>query len=223
MAPFAIRFVESHPFGQLAAIELPEGLEPPPPAVLARLAPEEAAFAAGLRGRRAIEWTGGRLALRAAAAAAGIDLPAVLPGEGGQPALPAGLRGSLTHKRRLAIALLGEGPATLGIDLEELARPRLAIAGRVLRPEELAALESLPEAARWPDLVRRFACKEAIYKALYPHVRRYVAFSEASVSLHPLGVRLHLAGGEGPFALELDLRERDDHLLALVRLRAAIP
>ena len=218
--PFSEAPVESHPFGWLAAVSLPEGLEPVAAAVLARLDPAEAAHARTLRGRRQIEWTGGRLALRAAARAAGLALPAVLPGARGEPLLPPAVQASISHKRAMALALVGTGPACLGLDVEEPEPARPAIASRVLRDEELAAVEALPEAERWPAILRRFAAKEAIYKALHPHVRRYVAFSEASVSLEPPGAILHLAHGEGPFAVALDLRVRSGLLLAAVRIAA---
>lgn len=216
--PFAPAFVEPHPFGVLAAVHLPPGLEPVPPEVLARVDPAEARHAEGLRGRRQIEWTGGRLALREAARAAGIALPAVLPGPRGEPVLPAGVQASVSHKRTIALALVAAGGATLGLDVEEREPPRPAIAPRVLRDEERAAVEALPEPLRWPAIVARFAIKEAIYKALHPHVRRYVAFSEAGVSLAPPAATLHLAQGEGPFALEVQLAERGPLVLAAVRI-----
>jgi len=216
--PFSEAPVERHPFGWLAIVHLPDGREPVPPEVLARLAPEEAAWAATLRGRRQIEWSGGRLALRAAARAAGIELPPVLPGTRGEPLLPPGVQASISHKRTVALALVGQGSETIGLDVEELAPPRPAIAARILRPEELAAVDALPEAARWPAILARFAAKEAIYKAIHPHLRRYVAFSEASVALDPPAARLHLAHGEGDLPLTLELRERDGLLVAAARV-----
>lgn len=217
--PFTEAFVEAHPFGVLAAVYLPAGLEPVDPDVLARLEPAEAAHAATCRARRQIEWTGGRLALRAAARAAGIRLPPVLPGSRGEPVLPAGVQASISHKRSIALALISTGAATVGLDVEEREPPRPSITRRILRDEELQAVEVLPEAGRWPATIARFAVKEAIYKAVHPHVRRYVAFSEASVSLDPLAAVLHLERGEGPFALEVALEERGALILAAVRIR----
>ncbi len=217
--PFAAFFVETHPFGLLAAVHLPGGLEPADDAVLARLAPEEAAHAAGLKGRRRIEWVGGRLALRAAAEAAGITLPAVLPGPRGEPLLPPGVQASVSHKRTVALALVSTGAATVGLDVEEREPARPSIVRRILRDEEIAAVEALPEAARWDATVARFAVKEAIYKAVHPHVRRYVAFAEASVTLDPPRAALHLEKGEGPFALEVEVQERGPLIVAAVRIR----
>lgn len=216
--PFSDAFVERHPFGWLAAIHLPAELDADAEEAIARLPAAEAEFARALRRRRRVEFAGGRLALHRAAEAAGIELGAVLPGAGGGPALPAGIAASISHKRRVAAALVAAGSATLGLDVEEEAPPREAIASRVLRAEERAAIEALPEAARWGAIVRRFAAKEAIYKAIHPHVRRYVGFPEASVSLDPPAAALHLAGGEGPFRVELALDARGGLVLAAARI-----
>ncbi|WP_373048807.1 4'-phosphopantetheinyl transferase superfamily protein [Vulgatibacter sp.] len=216
--PFAAAFVERHPFGHLAAVHLPAGLDPVPVEVLARLVPEEAAHAAGLRARRQIEWTGGRLALRLAAAAAGVALPAVLPGPRGEPLLPAGVQASVSHKRSIALALVAHGAATVGLDVEELEPPRPSIARRILTEAEGAEVAALPEAAQWPAILARFAIKEAIYKAVHPHVQRYVAFSEATVALDPPAATLALAHGEGAYLPEVELQRRGDLLLAAVRI-----
>lgn len=226
--PYHEAFTATRPFGQLAAVHLPPGLEPVPAEVLARLAPAERDHAATLRGRRQIEWTGGRLALRLAAQAAGIELPPVLPGPRGEPLLPEAVSASISHKRTIALALVGRGPATLGLDAEELEPPRLSILPRVLGPAERSEVEALPESARWSELVTRFAVKEAIYKALHPHVYRYVKFEEAQVGpLTPgesqVPVELHLAQGEGPFDLRALFHLRGPLLVAEVSVAKAGP
>lgn len=222
-APWAPIFTRTDPMGHLAAIHLPDGVEPVPAEVLARLWPEERVHAAGLRGRRQIEWVGGRLALHLAARMQGRVLPPVLPGNRGQPTLPEGIQASISHKRRVALALFGTGVGTVGIDAEELGPPRMAILDRVLREEERREVEALPEAERWPALLSRFALKEAIYKAIHPWVQRYVRFEEASVGPIVEGratVTLDLCGDEGPFAVEARVEAEGDLLIALVRIQA---
>lgn len=114
-------------------------------------------------------------------------------------------RVSITHKDDVVAALvrpmastLGGATSSLGIDdslgldlehrdgrsaveLERLAR-------QVLRPEELA---SLPSSRGHSDderntyaaaVMARFSLKEAVYKAIDPHLRRYVGFLEVGVS-----------------------------------------
>ncbi len=103
---------------------------------------------------------------------------------------------------------------------------RTDIASRVLTSDELAAIppSGLERAAA---VLLRFSAKEAIYKALDPWVHRFVAFHEASVSHAPDGAlsgRLALAGGEGPFSLELHqapVAGEAGLILVAARVRAA--
>jgi 4'-phosphopantetheinyl transferase EntD len=91
---------------------------------------------------------------------------------------------SLTHKRDLAIALVGHASAgALGVDLEGDGRARTSIASRVLCAEELALVSALPEERRWLEVMVRFATKEAIYKAVHATLRRFVGFDEALVDV----------------------------------------
>lgn len=216
------RVVEG-PFGVIATLPLPEGKEPVPEGVLARLHPEERRLALAFAGRRQIEWTGGRLALRSAADHLGLTLGPVGRGERGEPLLPEGLTASVSHKRRLAAAALAlDGAGTIGLDVEELGPPRMLIADRVLLPEEAEAIDALPDAERWPALLRRFAAKEAVYKALHPHVRRYVSFHEAELreqGAGELSVSLRLARGEGPFEVEARCWGEGDWIWAMARVR----
>lgn len=208
-------------FGALASLRLPEGDDPVPLHVLEGLHEGERMHAASLGGRRRIEWVGGRLALRHAAERCGISLDPVLVGRRGEPLLPPGVSASISHKRGLAAALLSlEGGATVGLDLEELGRERMAIADRILDEEERTSLERLPPEERWASLLLRFAVKEAIYKAIHPRVGRFVSFHEAVVEDGPpLRADLRLAGGEGPFSLEVEHFRREEHLWAMVRCK----
>ncbi len=178
--PFSLAFSRSCAFGALAAVNLPDGVEAVTDPVLAQLHPEERKLAAALRARRQIEFTGGRLAFRALRADAG----PLLTGAEGQPLAPAGLSVSVSHKRDLALALVADaGAGTLGLDLEGDGRERMTIASRVLRPDELEAMQRLPAAEQWPAVLLSFALKEAAYKAIHPHLRRFVGFQEAAVTL----------------------------------------
>ncbi len=178
--PFSLAFIRTSGFGVLAAVSLPRGTQAVPDAVLQRLDPDEAAIAATLRGRRQIEFTGGRLAWRALKPQSG----PLRTGERGEPLGPSGVSVSLTHKQDLALALVGDaGAGCLGIDLEGDGRERMIIAQRVLRPEELEGVARLPEGERWRAVLLRFALKEAAYKAIHPHLLRFVGFQEATVRL----------------------------------------
>jgi 4'-phosphopantetheinyl transferase EntD len=111
---------------------------------------------------------------------------------------------------------------SLGVDLEDYAPARLGIADKILVPEELDVLASLPEERRWIALILRFSIKEAVYKALDPYVRRYVDFHEAIVhpDLHGQAeVRLALAKGDGPFDVEARYEWLHGRIVSSVRIR----
>jgi len=164
-------------------------------------------------------------ALRATLAQLGAD-PAtpVLATPRGAPRLPAGFVGSITHKPGLAAALAAradEPLRTLGLDLEIAAPLRTDIGSRILTARELTALAHLTGAARDFEVLRWFAAKEAIYKALDPWVSRYVAFREATVTRAPdgtLSATLALPPAEGTFQVELHDGTADDLILIAARI-----
>lgn len=222
VAPFSEVLLAHGPFGCLAAVSLPCDPAPVPPAVFERLAPEEQSLGTELKGRRQVAFVGGRIAFRTAAVSAGLPSGPLLTGPRGEPTLPPGVAGSIAHKRTLAVALVGpSSQGTLGVDLEELLPDRSAIAPRVLRPEELAAVTSAPRETRWREILLRFSVKEALYKALHPHLRRYVHFDEASVAIGPgddLGLVLHLRGRAPPLLAAARFWEREGLVVAEARV-----
>lgn len=214
-------------FGVLAAVPLPPGLEPVPDVDLQGLHPREIELARAERGRRQVEIVGGRLAFRAAAAELGIevgDFP-LLSDSKRAPLAPPGLTVSLTHKEDLAIALVAaSSDGLVGVDLEGGSRDRSAIMTRVCRPEELLAVQALPEASRWPNVMARFAVKEAIYKAIAPRLGRFFGFQAARVELGEadrVEVTMFLDPADPSFHVEVELLRLDpDRLVALVRASA---
>ena len=224
---FERRFVLDLPFGTCVGVslpadgpfELPDGLHP-----------AEVAFGRALPEARRAGWVGGRVALRAALAAVGVEAPeAMLSSPRGAPLLPSGAVGSVSHKRTVAVALCARAAsprATIGIDVEDLRPLRTDIASRVLTSDELAILPA-DGPARDAAVLLAFSAKEAIYKALDPWVHRFVGFQEASVARAAdgtLAARLALAGGEGPFSVELHQArvENEERLILMAaRLRAA--
>lgn len=224
MTPFAIAFHHATPHGILAAVHLPDSSEPVPTPVLDRLHPAEAAQARTLGGYRQVSFVGGRLALAAAVSWAGAPVGPILPDDRGAPRLPRGWTGSVSHKRTLAVGMIARDvDGTLGCDLEDYGPPREGIAERVLRPEELDEVMRLPAERRWISILLRFSLKEALYKALDPHVRRWVGFHE--VAVHPelqgrARLSLHLAAGEGPFEASARYDWLHGRVLTSVRLTA---
>ncbi len=119
----------------------------------------------------------------------------------GAPIVPHG-HGSIAHKagsdRVVAVAIAA--PHLIGIDVERALAPRQPIETRILTPGELARLG---DDRREVALV--FAIKEAIYKAIDPVVRRYVAFTEVEVDLAARSVTTAL-----PFQLDIWWTELTD-------------
>jgi enterobactin synthetase component D len=143
--------------------------------------------------------------------------------------------GSISHKRTLAVALAArmDRGLSLGVDIEPIpsippaaAEPvwdnRPDISSRVMTPEELAVLTSVPESLRRREIVLHFSIKEALYKAINPLIGRYVSFQEATVIPHSDGsvdVTLALTKQEGPFHAEARWSEIDGHLLTTAAVR----
>ena len=169
-----------------------------------------------------MDFVGGRLALQANLRGLGRSA-ACLPDERGGVVLPPGVSGSISHKRRLAIALTARANhGGLGVDLEDLLPQRDGIAERVLLPEELEAVRALREDRQWVATVLRFSFKEAIYKALNPLVQRYIGFEEALVDPdtdQTARIELRLAKGEGPFQLEGRYLWLGERVVTMVRVR----
>lgn len=182
---------------------------------------DELALAADRSGPRRGEWLAGRRALRAALAAAGLTVPEAAIGADprGAPRLPAGAVGSISHKadRAIGLAAPASGQA-IGVDLERRGPRRIDLSRRVLTPAELDALAALEAGARGDAVVRAFAIKEAIYKAIDPFLRRYVGFQEVAVwPADDGGVRVE----PGPWGLVVEARwlATDEHWIATASAR----
>jgi enterobactin synthetase component D len=185
-------------------------------------ADEQTAVAALAPGRRP-EWIAGRRALRAALRAVGGDGAAggpLLTDDRGAPRLPAGLVGSISHKRALAVALAaGDDGWRVGVDLEALAPRRFDIAPRVLTAAERAALAGVTGLARDHAVLRAFALKEAVYKAIDPFLRRHVGFLEVEVWPDDAGGAVVEGAPAWGLAIEATWQERDEHVLCTARAR----
>jgi 4'-phosphopantetheinyl transferase EntD len=219
--PFSPAFVVAHAWGFCAGVWLPwlRGTTEAPAAIaeatLVKLAEGERAHARTLAPARAVSWVGGRLALRAALGAlidGGVVAPesagvAIRPDDRGAPQLPAGVVGSISHKDGLAVALAARDDGwRVGIDLEDRRPARHDISSHVLNDGERAALATLDEPARAIEVLIRFACKEAVYKALDPSLRRYIGFTEVTTGRDAAGLRASFVprAGEPRFTLEID-------------------
>lgn len=183
--------------------------------------PDELAVARQFGPARAREFLAGRRALRAALADLGGDGGvAIGRGPRGAPLLPAGWVGSVSHKRDLAAGLVTVDRGwTVGLDLEARAPRPIDIARRVMTAREAAAVAALDDDARRRLVVRTFAIKEAVYKAIDPHLGRYVGFHEVAL----IDPRAEAAALEVPDAwgleVEVTCQAQGDHWLATARAR----
>ncbi|MGW0810812.1 4'-phosphopantetheinyl transferase family protein [Nonomuraea sp. NPDC002799] len=156
----------------------------------AMLFPEEEAVVARAVAKRRMEFATVRRCARAALAELGLPAVPILPGERGAPVWPPGVVGSMSHCQGYRVCALAreQHVETVGVDAE----PDAALPGGVLaavsdaaeraRLAELAAVR--PEVS-WDRLL--FCAKEAVYKAWFPLTRRWLDFSEASVTIDPAG------------------------------------
>lgn len=136
----------------------------------------------------------------------------VLANERGAPAMPAGISGSISHKLTRAAALIADRQhGHVGVDLERTAATRLDIGRRILTANE--------PRVQGAELLRVFAIKEAIYKAIDPIVRRYVGFQEVELDVGDAGeVRVTIVDPRKlPVAVEAWWTRVDDHWLATAR------
>lgn len=193
------------PHGRCAVITLEEHeLE----AALRALPEAEQEAAARLSGVRRRELISGRTAIHALIDGA----HPVLANERGAPVVPAGLTGSISHKLARAAALVaGADRGHVGIDLERTAPTKLDISRRILTANE--------PRVHGAELLRVFAIKEAIYKAIDPIVHRYVGFQEVELAIGQGGdVRVTIVDEVRlPVSIEAWWTVVDDHWLATAR------
>jgi enterobactin synthetase component D len=228
---FARLFERHVRHGIVVAVALPAREIPIDEATLSRLHPGERAHAMTLAPRRRVSWVGGRIALRHALVAAGLEADAVLVTTRGAPALPPWVRGSVSHKDTIAVALIASAvddnaaPWAIGIDVEVDIPRTIDVSRHVLVDAERARLAHLPDDERLRVVTLYFSIKEAIYKAIDPFVQRYVGFHEVELDLVPVAngdIRVHLSlkNGEGPFDVDAWCEREDGLLLSTTRVRA---
>jgi phosphopantetheine--protein transferase-like protein len=162
--------------------------------------------------------------MAAALEAIGAPRVPILSTDRGAPLLPPDLRGSISHKSDVAVALVQrvEGDWTVGVDIEQLEVSQTDISEQILTPRELAALRRASTERYGFELMARFSLKEAFYKALDPFVRRFVGFEEVEVDLHPdgtAGVQLLLKPEEGQFEADLRWHVLGAQILSTARVR----
>jgi enterobactin synthetase component D len=171
----------------------------------AGIAAEWALACAGMAPKRRAEFVAGRRCAGQALAEAGGPLAdRLVRGNDRLPVWPCGWLGSISHSGAWAVAVAGRSAQylALGIDIQELisleakdgVEPLVATAGEMARVHALVLCgggHRRADACWWDEmrdetalpqrraLTLLFSAKEALYKALYPQLRRFQGFDAA--------------------------------------------
>lgn len=179
--------------------------------------------------KRRAEFLAGRLcATLALHAASGLIVPIPI-GSDRRPIWPDAYIGSITHARNRAAAVVA--PRTryslMGLDIEAMipAEEAEPIAELIVSTAEMAFLPAMISQTAFLTLV--FSAKEALYKALYPHLQRIIEFHDLTlVSFTDDHLMLEPRPSLGLVELPRDVFKvayhwKEDHVLCLAALPAA--
>lgn len=134
--------------------------------------------------KRKAEYLAGRCSVQQAFQAAGLAWEPPGIGRHGEPCWPAGINGSISHSKALAVAVVSkrEDYPFLGIDVEELISQNVAkqIQSEVLLPDELHLSKSI-KLDETEFLTWVFSAKETLFKAIHKYVGKYFGYECAQV------------------------------------------
>ncbi len=142
------------------------------------------AWSDGMGDGRRREFIAGRLCALRALAASGAPSGGCLPRDvDGLPVWPSGWVGCISHSQDWAVAAAAPSSQVrgLGIDIQELVDDNVVgmTESMVASPEEMRRLRRAMDRRQAFTLL--FSAKEALYKALYPGLRRFQDFDAACV------------------------------------------
>lgn len=145
---------------------------------------EEALSLRAVEARRLDFRLGRAVARRATERLLGAQLP-IPKAEDGRPLWPAGVVGAISHSAKVAVAAVAATTDCVGIGVDIEQRNRLLktdISEHVCRANEIAWLDAAATPTdRNERLLRLFAAKESIFKALYPVELVYLGFHDAEL------------------------------------------
>lgn len=151
---------------------------------------------------RRLAFVAGRLSAEYAANRFGA-LGAVDIGSGGEPVWPSGLTGSITHDSHLATSVVARyaNVVGVGIDSEIIAHGETRQAIEAVCCTEWERKTWIAGAPDGKVATAMFSAKEALYKAIYPSVQRFVDFLEVEVTELDVQQRLLLKFVDSDLAL----------------------
>lgn len=173
--------------------EMPVATREGDPRILGPLAdvlpPEREAVARAVTKRQNEYWATRHLA-RLALGELGFAPGPVLNHTDRSPQWPTGALGSISHTDGwcgVAVARAGtDGLLGLGIDAERVNPMSDGVVERVLTTTEQSLVNDSGDAVA--NAVLRFSAKEAVYKAIFPQVKRFVGFLEVEIVLREPGI-----------------------------------
>ncbi len=129
--------------------------------------------------KRRREFRAGRHVARAALIQLGLEPTSILADDDRVPLFPPGVAGSISHTGRTityAVAVVSQAVPLLGVDAEELIELDAPLLERIVRPDERGELARCTDERFWGIVV--FSCKEAVYKCVFPRIRRMLGFHD---------------------------------------------
>ncbi|MDP2324788.1 MAG: 4'-phosphopantetheinyl transferase superfamily protein [Gammaproteobacteria bacterium] len=136
---------------------------------------------ASMAPQRLLEFSAGRTCAHRALQELGLPSNWIPIGPQREPLWPAGVVGSISHSRDLAVATVA--PLALlpgiGIDIEPALPLDPDLVNRICRPAELARLRGDPNMALRAKFV--FSAKESVYKCLWPSTRLFLDFIDVEI------------------------------------------
>lgn len=124
------------------------------------------------------DFIAGRICAFKASAKLGVSLLALPIAEDRGPLWPHQLSGSISHSKKMAISCVArrEEFFSLGIDAEEIISEQIDVAQQIASCNELSLVKDKLA------LTILFSAKEALYKAIYPLVKKYIDFKEVELT-----------------------------------------
>ena len=222
MTNFQLCYRSALPHGLLCGVNISRDPIDWDASYMAVLTQSEVDFAKGLKGLRQSSWIAGRIAAHHALSYYTNERASILSDPFGCPIAPKNYALSLTHKDKIAIAMVVPSQDKyIGIDFEYYYPQRLGISSKVLRTEELDAISEIPEPRQWISTLLHFSAKESIYKAIAPRLKRYIGFNEVALRPHRDGqidIEWHLEEGPVPKTAEARYIWLEDGLITTTQI-----
>lgn len=135
---------------------------------------------------RQVEYLAGRACAVEACRRLGLNMTPPSTGANREPIWPAGVTGSISHSKGYALAVVSsvEVCRSLGVDLEHIVDRQKAdkLFGMIANTDESECLLPLVNGNKELAFTLLFCAKEALFKATWPLVRRFINFEEATLT-----------------------------------------